>query len=151
MIGPQLGSIILVLEMPLPPSITWKLFVAVVLVGGILLSACVRAPRRRLSRAEPHRLVLGGLCLYAVGVGASLTHHALLAAVVYASGISACALAAWLSRGSGPEDPPDDDDGPLDREPPPDPDGLPEFDWVAFERQFRAYSAARRAPVGAGR
>lgn len=142
---------IIVLEMPLPPSIAWKLVLVLVLVGGIVLSACARAPRRPLPRAEVRRLVLAALTLYAVGVYASLTHHASLAAIVYVSGISVCALAAWLSRGSGPEDPPDDDEGPVDREPPPDPDGLPEFDWAAFERQFRAYSTGPREPAGAGR
>jgi hypothetical protein len=71
---------------------------------------------------------------------------------VYVAGIAACALAAWLSRGSDSEDPPDGgDDDPTDREPPPDPDGLPQFDWAAFERQFRAYSRRPRSPAGAGR
>ena len=37
---------------------------------------------------------------------------------------------------------------PTDHEPPPDPDGLPAFDWAAFERQFRAYS---EPPARAGR
>ena len=136
--------------MPLAP-IAWKLVLVLVLAGVILLSACARAPRRPLPGAEPRRLVLVALTLYAVGVYASLTHHALLAGIVEMSGIAVCALAAWLSRGSGPEDPPDDGDGPVDREPPPDPDGLPEFDWGAFERQFRAYAAAPREPAGAGR
>ncbi|MBV9685324.1 MAG: hypothetical protein JO046_26260 [Solirubrobacterales bacterium] len=136
--------------MPLPPSIAWKLVLVLVLVGAIALSACARAPRRPLPGAELRRLVLAALTLYAVGVYASLTHHAFLAGIVYASGISACALAAWLSRGSGPEDPPDDG-GSIDPEPPPDADGLPEFDWAAFERQFWAYSADRRQRAGAGR
>jgi len=136
--------------MPLPPSLAWKFVLVLVLVGAILLSACARAPRRSLPGAELRRLVLAALTLYGVGVYASLTHHAVLAAVVYVTGISACALAAWLSRGGGPEDPPDDDDRPIDREPPPDPDGLPEFDWAAFERQFRTYSAGPRERAGAG-
>lgn len=140
-------------EMPLPPSIAWKLVLVFVLVGGIVLSACARAPRRPLPRPELRRLVFAALTLYAVGVYASLTHHAALAGVVYASGIAACALAAWLSRGSEPDDPPDDGggQGPTDREPPPDPDGLPVFDWTAFERQFRAYSKRSREPAGVGR
>ena len=138
--------------MPLPPSIAWKLVLVFVLVGGIVLSACARAPRRPLPRAELRRLVLAALSLYAVGVYASLTHHAALAGVVYVSGIAACALAAWLSRGSEPDDGPDDGgDGPPDREPPPGPDGLPAFDWAAFERQFRAYSRRSREPAGVGR
>jgi hypothetical protein len=138
--------------MPLSPSIAWKLVLVFVLVGAIALSAFARAPRRPLPRGELRRLVLAALTLYGVGVYASLTHHAVLAGVVYVSGIAACGLAAWLSRGSDSEDPPDGrDDGPPDREPPPDPDGLPEFDWAAFERQFRTYSDRRREPAGAGR
>jgi hypothetical protein len=138
----------IVLEMPLPPSIAWKLVLVFVLLGAIVLSACARAPRRPLPRAELRRLVLAALTLYAVGVYASMTHHAALAGVVYVSGIAACALAAWLSRGSDSEDPPGDDDGPTDREPPPDPDGLPAFDWAKFERQFRSYSSRPRSPSG---
>jgi hypothetical protein len=142
----------IVLEMPLPPSIAWKLVLVFVLVGGIALSACARAPRRPLPRAELRRLVIAALALYGVGVYASLTHHAALAGVVYASGIAACALAAWLSRGSDSEDPPDDGgDEPPEREPPPDPDGMPAFDWGAFERQFRAYSGRSRDRAGVGR
>jgi hypothetical protein len=144
----------IVLEMPLPPSIAWKLVLALVLVGGILLSALARAPRRPLPRAELRRLVFAALTLYAVGVFASLTHHAVLAGLVYVSGIAACALAAWLSRGSDSEDPPDEGggEGPPDPVlPPDDPDGVPLFDWAAFERQFRAYSSRPREPAGAGR
>jgi hypothetical protein len=144
----------IVMEMPLPPSIAWKLVLVMVLVGGILLSALARAPRRPLPRGELRRLVLAALTLYAVGVFASLTHHAALAGVVYVSGIAACALAAWLSRGSDSEDPPDSggEDPPDEPVPPPDdPDGLPVFDWGLFERQFRAYSSRPREPAGAGR
>jgi hypothetical protein len=139
--------------MPLPPSIAWKLVLVVVLVGAILVSACARAPRRPLPRVELRRLVLAALTLYGVGVFASLTHHPLLAGVVYVSGIAACALAAWLSRGIDPEDPPDDggQDPPNEGPPPDDPDGLPAFDWALFERQFRSYAGRRREPVGAGR
>jgi hypothetical protein len=141
----------IVLEMPLPPSSAWKLVLVLVLVGGIMLSACARAPRRPLPRAELRRLVLAALALYGVGVFASLTHHAVLAGVVYVSGIAACALAAWLSRGSDSEDPGGGED-PIDPSPSPDdPDGLPLFDWAAFERQFRAYSCRRREPAGLGR
>jgi hypothetical protein len=137
------------LQMPLPPSVAWKLVLVFVLVGAIVLSACARAPRRPLPRHELRRLVLAALTLYAVGVYASVTHHAALAGVVYVSGIAACALAAWLSRGSDSDEPPGgDDDGPTDHEPPRDPDGLPAFDWAAFERQFRAYSTRPREPAG---
>ena len=136
----------------MPSSIAWKLVVVMALVGVILLSACARAPRRPLPRVDLRRLVLAAVILYGVGVFASLTHHPLLAGVVYVSGIAACALAAWLSRGIDPEDPPEDgDQDPPDEGPPSDdPDGLPEFDWAAFERQFRAYSK-RREPARAGR
>jgi hypothetical protein len=139
--------------MPLPPSIAWKLVLVVVLVAGILVSACARAPRRPLPRTELRWLVLAAVALYGVGVFASLTHHPLLAGVVYISGIAACALAAWLSRGIDPDDPPDDGgQDPPNQGPPPDgPDGLPAFDWAAFERQFRAYANRRRQPIGAGR
>jgi hypothetical protein len=135
--------------MPLPPSIAWKLILLFVLVAGIVLSACARAPERPLPRGELRRLVLAALTLYGVGVFASLTHHAVLAGVVYVAGISACALAAWLSRGSDSDGPPRGDE-PSDEQPPPDPDGLPRFDWHTFERDFRDYSAHRREPAGTG-
>ncbi|MBV9415740.1 MAG: hypothetical protein JO363_12235 [Solirubrobacterales bacterium] len=123
---------------------------AFVLVMGIALSAFAKAPRRPLPPGELRRLVLAALSLYAVGVCASLTHHAVLAGVVYVAGISACALAAWLSRGSDSDGPPGGDE-PIDEEPPPDPDGIPAFDWRAFEEQFRSYAERRREPAGAGR
>jgi len=134
--------------MPLPPSVAWKLLLALALVGAIVLSACAKAPSRPLPRGELRRLVLAALTLYAVGVFASMTHHALLAGVVYVAGIAACALAAWLSRGSDPEDPPRGGDEPIDEQPPPQPDGVPGFDWRAFERDFREYSSRKREPAG---
>jgi hypothetical protein len=136
--------------MPLSPSVTWKLVLALVLVGAIVLSACARAPARPLARGELRRLVLAALTLYGVGVFASVTHHALLAGVVYVAGIAACALAAWLSRGSDSDDPPRGGDEPIDEQPPPEPDGVPWFDWGAFERDFRDYSErSRRQSAGA--
>jgi hypothetical protein len=140
--------------MPLTPAIAWKLVLVVVLIGGIVVSARARAPRRPLPRLELRRLVLAALLLYGVGVFASLTDHPMLAGVVYVSGIAACALAAWLSRGIDPDDPPDGgggEDPPEQRPPPDDPDGLPAFDWTTFERQFRAYSGHERELTGAGR
>jgi hypothetical protein len=136
-------------EMPLPPSVAWKLLLAIVLIGAILLSACARAPRRPMPRGELRRLVLAALTLYAVGVFASVTHHPALAGVVYVAGIAACALAAWLSRGSDSEDPPRGGDDPIDEQPPPEPDGVPRFDWQAFERDFRTYAqrAGTRSPA----
>ncbi len=133
--------------MPLPPSVAWKLLLALVLVGAIVLSAFARAPARPLPRGELRRLVLAALTLYAVGVFASVTHHALLAGVVYVAGIAACALAAWLSRGSEPDDPPRGGEEPIDEQPPPQPDGVPWFDWRAFERDFREYASRRREPA----
>ena len=136
--------------MPLPPSVAWKLMLALVLVGAILLSACAKAPRRPMPRAELRRLVFAALTLYGVGVLASATHHPVLAGVVYVAGIAACALAAWLSRGSDSEDPPRGGDEPIDEQPPPEPDGIPQFDWRTFERDFREYSErSRRQPARA--
>ena len=133
--------------MPLPPSVAWKLLLALVLVGAIVLSACAKAPSRPLPRSELRRLVLAALMLYGAGVFASVTHHALLAGVVYVAGIGACALAAWLSRGSEPDDPPRGGDEPPDEQPPPDPDAVPGFDWHAFERDFREYADRPRPPA----
>lgn len=127
------------------PSVVWKLLLAVALVGAILLGAYGTAPRRAVPYAELRRLVLSALALYAVGGVASLTHHATLAALVYASGIAVCALALWLSRGTDAgEDPPRGGDEPSDQHPPPSPDGAPTFDWAAFEREFRDYARRRR-------
>jgi hypothetical protein len=135
-------------DMPLSPSVTSKLLLALVLVGAIVLSACAKAPSRPLPRGELRRLVLAAIALYAVGVFASITHHALLAGVVYVAGITACALAAWLSRGSDSDDPPRGGDEPIDEQPPPEPDGVPRFDWATFEHDFRDYSE-RRQPTRA--
>ena len=131
--------------MNLSPLLAWKLVLALILVGGILASARAAAPRRAASGSELRRLVIAALGLYAVGGVASLTHHPALAGLVYAAGIMVCALAAWLSRGSDSEDPPDGQD-PVDEQPPPEPDRLPSFDWATFEREFRAYS--ERQPAG---
>ena len=70
-------------EMSLPPSVAWKLVLVLALIGAILLSACAKAPRRPLPRAELRRLVFAALILYGVGVFASMTHHPLLAGTVY--------------------------------------------------------------------
>lgn len=133
--------------MPLPPSVAWKLVLVLALVGAIVLSACAKAPSRPLPRHELRRLVLAALSLYVVGVFASVTHHAMLAGVVYVAGIAACALAAWLSRGSNPDDPPRGGEEPTDEQPPPEPDGVPQFDWNAFERDFRTYADRPRTPA----
>jgi hypothetical protein len=122
---------------------------AVALGIAILISACATAPSEAVPRADLRRLVFSAVALYLVGLLATVTHHALLAALVYAAGIAICALAVWLSRGNEPEDPPPDDEEPTDERPPPSPDGLPEFDWASFERGFRAY--ADRERVGSPR
>jgi len=82
------------------------------------------------------------LLLYAVGGLAKFTNHGLLAGFVFSAGILISALAAWLSRGRDQEDPPDDGE-PVDEQPPPGPDGIPRFDWAAFERDFRSYARSR--------
>ncbi len=131
--------------MVVAPSEAWKVVLAVALVAAIFVSLYARAPQRAIPGADLRRLVLSALGLYAVGGAASLSHHSMLAAVVYAAGIIVCALAAWLSRGSDSEDPPGGEE-PVDEHPPPEDDGLPTFDWEAFERQFRSYS--ERQPAG---
>jgi uncharacterized membrane protein YfcA len=131
--------------MVVQPSLAWKLVLAVVLVCGILGSVYGHAPRRAVPGAELRRLVLSALALYSVGGVASLTGHPAIAALVYAAGILVCALAAWLSRGRDAEDPPDDGGNhPVDEQPPPEPDGLPSFDWAAFERDFRTFAERER-------
>ena len=132
--------------MVMPPSAAWKLVLAIVLLAAIFASACAHAPRRSVPGADLKRLVLSALALYGVGGIASLTHHAFVAALVYAAGIVVCALAAWLSRGSDSEDPPRGTE-PEDEQPPPEPDRAPSFDWAAFERQFRDYSRGERVPL----
>jgi hypothetical protein len=125
--------------MLVPPSDAWKLVLAIALAAAIFVSLYARAPRRTVPGYELRRLVLSALGLYAVGGLASLTHHPVLAALMYAGGIVVCALAAWLSRGTDSEDPPGGQE-PEEEHPPPEPDGLPAFDWESFERAFRAYS-----------
>ena len=124
----------------MPPSLAWKLAFAAILVAAIAASACARAPRRSADPSELRRLVVCALGLYAIGGVATLTHHSALAAIVYATGISVAALAAWLSRGRDQEDPPDGGSEPVDEQPPPRPDGLPWWDWERFERDFREYA-----------
>ena len=127
------------------PSVAWKVTLTIALAAAIFISLYARAPRRAISGTDLRRLVISALGLYAAGGVASLTHHPVVAAVVYAAGIVVCAFAAWLSRGSDSEDPPGGEE-PVDEQPPPEPDGLPTFDWNAFEREFRAYSD--REPAG---
>jgi hypothetical protein len=126
-------------------SEAWKLVLAIALGAAIVVGAYGAAPRRAIAPAELRRLVYSALALYLVGAIASLKHHPTLAAFVYATGIGICALALWLSRGADPgEDPPRGGDEP-DERPPPSPDGMPEFDWGAFEREFQSYSDRSRS------
>jgi hypothetical protein len=115
----------------------WRVALAIAFCVAIFMSACARAPQRAVPGAELRRLV-GGL--------ASLTHHPMLAGLVYGAGIMVSALAAWLSRGRDQEDPPDGDDAPEDEQPPWGPDGVPRFDWRDFERAFRAYAHVHGQP-----
>jgi hypothetical protein len=129
--------------MVVPSSEAWKLALAIALGAAILLGAWGAAPRRTGPRAELRRLVVCAVLLYLVGALASLTAHPTLAAIAYASGIGVCALALWLSRGNDADDPPRGGEDPSDEQPPLAPDGMPRFDWQAFEREFRSY--ARRS------
>ena len=134
--------------MLVPLSDSWKVVLAVLLGAGIFTSAHARAPRKAVPHGDLGRLVGCAVGLYAVGGIASLTHHAALAGIVYAAGIAVCAFAAWLSRGSDSDDPPDGDE-PADEQPPPSPDGVPWIDWTEFERAFRAYADRPRERAGA--
>ena len=125
--------------MALSFAAAWRLGLAVAFCLAIFLSVCARAPQQAVPRRELRRLVICALALYAVGGLASLTHHSVLAGLVYGAGIIVSALAAWLSRGQDHGEPPDGDE-PSDEEPPPEPDGVPRFDWTRFEREFRDYS-----------
>ena len=128
------------------PSTVWKLALAVALGAAIVVSASARAPRKPLPRAELHWLLLGAVALYAVGLAALLAHRSQLAVLVFAAGIATSTLTAWLSRGSDAGGGPPRDE-PVDQQPPPDPDGLPRFDWAQFERELRAYTDRQRDPV----
>jgi hypothetical protein len=128
----------------------WKLVLAVALGGAIMASAYARAPRRRFPSSGLRRLVLGALLLYGAGLAASLTHHPVPSVVLFASGITVSALAAWLSRGNDSGGGPPRGDEPVDEQPPPEPDGVPRLDWAAFERDFRDYARRRKQPVNTG-
>ncbi|HEY5430992.1 MAG TPA: hypothetical protein VIK04_17890 [Solirubrobacteraceae bacterium] len=127
-------------------SAVWKLVFAVILLGAIIASACVHAPRQPAAFGELRRLVICALGLYAVGGLALLTHHAVLAGLVYGVGTWIAALAAWLSRGRDQDDPPGGDQ-PMPPPPGPDPDGLPRLEWARFERDFREYARRERTPT----
>lgn len=129
------------------PTLAWKLALAVVLVAAIIFSASARAPRKPLPRADLGRLLVAAVSLYAVGLVALVTHHSELAMLVCAAGIATSALAAWLSRGTDSGGGPPGGNEPVDEHPPPDPDGLTEFDWAQFERELLAYTQRSSEPV----
>lgn len=133
--------------MLVPPVYAWKVVLAVALGAAILASAYARAPRRAFPRTDLRWMVFAALVLYTIGMVASLTHRGVLAAVLYAAGITVSALAAWLSRGSDSGNGPERGDEPVDEQPPPDPDGIPRFDWAAFDRDFAAYASRHRDPA----
>jgi hypothetical protein len=121
----------------------WRVALAIAFCAAIFMSARARPPRQSVPGAELRRLVYCALMLYLIGGLASLSHHELVAGVVYGAGIMVSALAAWLSRGRDQEDPPDHDE-PVDEPPPPEPDGVPRLDWATFERDFRSYARRQR-------
>jgi len=132
----------------IPPSYAWKVVLAIALVAAIFASAYAKAPGRAFPGSDLRRMVLGAIALYGAGLMASLTHHAVVAVIVCAAGNTVFALAVWLSRGSDSGGGPPPGDEPVDEQPPPDPDGVPTFDWAAFEREFGAYTGRyERTPV----
>jgi hypothetical protein len=121
------------------PAFVWKVVLTAALAAAILASALARAPRRPVPLSDLRVLVVAAMMLYAVGLVAALNHRSILAALVYCSGIGTSALAVWLSRASGRDDPPHGgDDGPE-----PGPSGPGGIDWTALERQFGDYSPER--------
>lgn len=133
--------------MVVPPSYAWKLVLAIALGAAVVASAYAKAPSRPSPRSELRRLVLGALALYGVGLFALLKHQAQLAIVLYAAGVAASALAAWLSRGTDSGGGGLGGDEPLEEHPPPSPDDGPSFDWESFERELQAYSSRPRDPA----
>jgi hypothetical protein len=145
LISSDYRSMMMIRVVVMSPSFAWKLVLAIALGGVIVASARAHPPRRTIPAPDLRRLVGAALMLYAVGLAASLTHHPVLAAGLYAAGIASSALAAWLSRGADSEGP-SDPEFPAEEPPSPNPDGAPWFDWSAFEAEFRAYARRRDAP-----
>ncbi len=128
-----------------PPADAWKLVLAIALFAAVIASASVTPPRQPLPRAELARLVVGAVALYGAGLFATLTHHSLMAVILYSCGIGVSAFAAWLSRADAGTDPPHTEEPAA--EPPSAPDGGPRFDWPQFEREFADYTRRERGPV----
>jgi hypothetical protein len=124
-----------------------RLLVATGLLALVLAAARAHAPGRPASPARLRRLLAGALGCYAVAVVAGLAHRALLATIVLAGGVSAAALAGWLSRGASPEDPPGD--APTDL-PPPEPDEIPTLDWARFDRERHGWEHRRGSGTRTG-
>jgi hypothetical protein len=113
-----------------------------------VLSLLARAPRTAIPTAQLRRMILSAVALYLMGACAWLTHQRVAAAALCAAGTGVATLAAWLSRGAKPDDPPSAPD-PARPHPPDDPERRPpEFDWDAFEQAFRAYSEREPARHG---
>jgi hypothetical protein len=125
----------------------YKLALPAVLAVAIIASASARPPRQPIPQADLRWLVLGALALYAVGLVALFQHFPQVAVMLFAAGITTSSLAAWLSRGGDHGGGPPPGDQPRDEQPPPEPDGMPNFDWAAFEREFRAYVRRSRTPA----
>jgi hypothetical protein len=126
------------------PWLFWKFGLAALLAALIIASAAARAPRKPTAPTDLRWLLLGALALYAVGLVALLKDLSETSVLLFAAGIATSALATWLARGTDHGGGPPRDDEPVDKQPPPDPDGLPAFDWPAFEREFRAYADRSR-------
>ncbi len=123
------------------PTLVWKLVLGLALGGAVFLSVLIRPPRRGFPREDLRGMVLGALALYLVGGIASLTHHGVMSALLYAAGIALSAFAAWLSRGSDQRRRgPDGESDPSEPPAPERPGDHPLLDWSAFESQFRAYA-----------
>jgi hypothetical protein len=124
----------------------WKFVVAAGLAALIGASVLAKAPRRERGRADPRRLVLASIALYAVGTTAWITGHLRLAAGLYGIGIGTAAFGAWLSRVDyGGEHRTGAVPAPEDH--PPEPGGSPPFDWGKFERELLDYTTREREPT----
>ncbi len=123
------------------PSLAWKLVLAVVLGAAIVFGAYGSAPRRRVPHSDLQRLVLSAIApLRRRGNRLAETPHDARRARVRRRnrGLRArhcgCRVAP-IRRGAATRR-----RGAQRRAPPPRPDGLPQFDWAAFERAFRTYT-----------
>lgn len=124
---------------------------AVLLLGSIVFSAFAPPPRGRTRRIRPSWLMILALALYLAGVLAAFDGFFELAGLACVCGISAFAVATWLTRpadpGEPPPDPPDDGGPPSDPQPPCGPDDALRFDWEAFERDLRTHLEERSTRV----